>query len=131
MILVDADVWIDYLAGVDPGATSVERLLIERRALLSAVTVFELFAGITGKKRFEHLSKLVENLPTVPLSPLAARMAAEFYTRLKKRGKLIGNQDLMLAATAAELEIPVLTRNKKHFDQIPEISVLGPDEVLS
>jgi predicted nucleic acid-binding protein len=126
VILVDTDALIDFLSGAEPGATVVEQLLVERRACISSVTVFELCAGEKGKRRLEQLGLLVGALTVHPLSGSMARRAASLYTSLKQTGRLIGNEDVLLAATALDLGVPVLTRNVKHFARIPDLTVIDP-----
>ena len=131
MILVDTDVWIDFFAGADPGAQAVERLLAQRRAALSVISVFELFCGAQNRKQVTQIETLVSAVQPIDLTPGAARSAGEHYLRLRAQGRLIGNQDLMLAAAAAELGIAVLTRNRDHFERIEGLAVLSPEEVVS
>lgn len=131
MILVDTDVWIDFFAGMDPGARAVETLLVEQRAVLSAVTVFELFSGVRDSAQAAPLEALIARLPPIELTGAAARRAGMLYANLARQGRLIGNQDLMLAASAAELGIPVLTRNRGHFDRVGGLEVLSPEEIAA
>ena len=129
MIFVDTDVWIDFLAGVEPSASAVEALLTQRRALVSSITAFELYCGVGRGGRADQIESLLRVVPTVDLSPTAARLAAHHYTRLRRAGSPIGNQDLLLSGTALQFQIPILTRNRKHFERIQELEVLSPDEI--
>ncbi len=131
MILVDADVWIDYFANSAPGAPAVERLLVEHRALLSVITVFELFCGARSVRQRNELETLVGAVEPLVLTSGAARRAAAHYARLKSQGRLIGNQDLLLAGTALELDIPLLTRNHDHFQRIEGLELIHPTNALS
>ena len=131
MILVDTDIWIDFFSGAEPGAQAVEALLTQRRAALSVITVFELFCGATTPGQVEQLERLISAVHPIALTHEAARRAAAFYVHLKRRGQLIGNQDLMLAATAMELGTAVVTRNLSHFERIDGLEILSPQQVLS
>ncbi len=130
MILVDSDLWIDFFAGADPGAKAVARLLGERRAALSVISVFELACGAQRPRQIEQIETLVSTIEPMVLTRDAARRAGEYYLQLRSRGRLIGNQDLMIAATAAELDVAVLTRNIDHFSRIVGLEVLSPEEIL-
>ncbi len=130
MILVDTDLWIDFFSGIDPGAAAVERLLRERRAVLSVVSAFELLCG-AGKERQQQLENLFRVVPPVDLTRDAARHAAADYRRLRAAGSLIGNQDLLLAGTALEYQLPILSRNRKHFERLPKLTVVSPEELLA
>lgn len=131
MILVDTDLWIDFFSGSDPGARAVERLLRQRRAALAAVSVFELFCGATTPRQIGELEALTAAVELLALSPQSARLAGRHFVELKRQGRLIGNQDLMIAGTAAELGLPILTRNRSHFTRIPDLEILSPEQILS
>ncbi|MDD5309410.1 MAG: type II toxin-antitoxin system VapC family toxin [Deltaproteobacteria bacterium] len=128
MILVDADMWIDFFSGVEPGSSVVQHLLEEKKAALSAVSVFELLAGVTGRKRIAQIRNLVSVVPVVRFSTDEAVKAASLYTELKAKGALVGNQDLFVAATALQLGVNVATRNRSHFGRIPGLKIMSPTE---
>jgi predicted nucleic acid-binding protein len=123
VVLIDTDVWIDYFSGFEPSAGIVESLLLERRATISTISVFELTAGVVSKKKLADLDKLFEMVPIISLDSQISRLAGQQYTYLKSRGKLIANQDLFIAATAVSNSIPLLTRNVKHFSRIRELNL--------
>ena len=50
---------------------------------------------------------------------------AEVAAALQKAGRSIGVADLWLAATARHENVPVLTRNVKHFECVPGLQVIG------
>lgn len=129
MILVDTDVWIDFFAGIDPGAAAVDTLLQQRRAVLSAITVFELLCGATNPTQIQQLETLLRLVPPIDLTAEGARLAAHHYTELRRTGSPIGNQDLLLAGTALEYRLPILTRNQQHFGRIEDLEVLSPDQI--
>ena len=131
MILVDTDICIDFFAGRGVAAQALEQLFIQQRAFLSAITVFELFAGVTARRRIEQIETLTSTVHVLAITLAAARLAGELYTRLKSEGKLIGNNDLFLAASALELDIPLMTRNRRHFSRIADLTVLDPWEILA
>ena len=131
MILVDTDLWIDFFAGSDPGASAVEGLLHQRRAVLSVITIFELFCGVAKKRQAEQLEELVRLVPSLELTVEASRQAGRYYLGLRKDGSLIGNQDLLLAGTASEYQLPILTRNRRHFERIADLEVLSPEQLLA
>lgn len=119
LILADTDVIIDYFNGAPPMAETIETLIREERLALTAISVFELYAGVTGKKRLEAIKILIKNALVLPLEEEAAKEAAHLYTDLKSKGKPIGNQDLLITAIAKTHDLSLLTRNKDHFERLP------------
>lgn len=129
MILVDSDVIIDFFAGAQPSASVLSRLLVGREVVISSVSVFEIRAGITGKKRTKQIEELLSIMPVMDFDRNQAEKAAEIFTRLKKKGSLVGNQDIFLAAAAICARIPVLTRNVAHFERIRDVQVIRPKDL--
>jgi len=50
-VIADSDVIIDFFAGSEPSASTIATLIGADYLALTAITVFELSAGIIGKKR--------------------------------------------------------------------------------
>ena len=48
----------------------------------------------------------------------------QIYRYLQGQGRLIGANDLWIAATALVYGYPVVTANKEHFRRVPELEVL-------
>jgi predicted nucleic acid-binding protein len=49
----------------------------------------------------------------------------ELWVELARRGKAPDYPDLWIAAVASARKTPLLTRNPKHFEQIPALDVVG------
>lgn len=47
------------------------------------------------------------------------------FRYLAENGLLIGANDLWIAATAIAYDVPLVTRNAKHYKRVPGLSVLG------
>jgi predicted nucleic acid-binding protein len=47
------------------------------------------------------------------------------FRYLERNGRLIGSNDLWIAATGLAYEMPVVTANLEHFQRVPELEVLG------
>ena len=125
MILADTDVLIDFFFGNQPVADGVQSLLEEEKLAVSVVTVFELYAGVEGAKRLNQIELFLGSVMVVPMEKEVAVKAGSLYTTLKKRGKLIGNQDILIASTALHHSWPIFTRNLKHFGQVDGIKFYG------
>ena len=131
LIVVDTDVIIDFFRNVSPAASVFSELISLEKAALTAISVFELYAGIEGAKRLRQIETLVQELIILPLNTLEAAMAGRIYTQLKSRGKLAGTHDILIAAICLANDLPLYTKNIAHFSGIKDIRLLSPDEVLS
>jgi tRNA(fMet)-specific endonuclease VapC len=58
--------------------------------------------------------------------PIAVRFA-EIRALLMRRGELISNFDMLIAATALHYNLTVLTFNLRHFSRIPDLNLYQPD----
>ena len=67
IVIADTDVVIDFFSGEEPVASTVADFIYEGGLALTSVTVFELYAGITGKKRLKQIDDLISIMPVFPL----------------------------------------------------------------
>ena len=69
---------------------------------------------------------ILENFPVFPFDLPVARVHAQLWADLTKRGMMIGAHDLLIAATASTLGYGVVTANVREFSRIPNLSILNP-----
>ncbi len=130
LIGVDTDVIVDFFGNVDPAAEVISELLLRREVVLTSVSVFELYAGIEGKKRLSQIDTLVQNVIILGLNVVEAAWAAKIYTQLRSRGQLIGTQDILIAGICLANGIPLYTNNVSHFSKIQNLQILSNEEIL-
>lgn len=103
-LLVDTDIFIDHLRGahqLKPG---------RHRLHYSVITRAELFAGNTATNvATELLAPLRELIIDRAVAETAGRVAREFGLRLP---------DALIAATAVEHDLGLVTRNSKDFSRV-------------
>lgn len=131
LIVVDTDVIIDFFRDISPAANVFAELISLEKAAMTAISVFELYAGIEGAKRLRQIETLVQELIILPLNTLEAAIAGRIYTQLKSRGKLVGTHDILIAAICLANDLPLYTKNIAHFSEIKDIRLLSPNEILS
>lgn len=94
---------------------------------MSVVTFAELLYGIqlsTRKKANQvAVEALVRHVEVLDWSRAAAGHYAEIRADLKKRGQLIGANDLLIGAHARSLGATLVTHNVKEFGRIKGLSV--------
>ena len=131
LIVVDTDVIIDFFRDISPAANVFAELISLEKAVMTAISVFELYAGIEGAKRLRQIEILVQELIILPLNTLEAAIAGRIYTQLKSRGKLVDTHDILIAAICLANDLPLYTKNIAHFSEIKDIRLLSPNEILS
>jgi len=94
---------------LEPVADAARGELEAGRALLSAVTAAELLAGSSGESARGSLLELLEGLPVVDAGREVAQLAGRMGAAARQAGTTIPMPDLLIAATAVWLEVPLLT----------------------
>jgi len=130
LIVVDTDVVIDFFNGISPGAGVMATLISRQEVALTSVSVFELYAGVEGKRRLSQLETLIQGVTILPLDVIEAVIAGRIYTQLKSKGQLIGTHDILIAATCVANTVPLYTKNLAHFSKIEDIQVLSKEDIL-
>jgi len=121
--IVDTSALIAYLRREPPGEI-VYRLLEEEAAVLPAVCVFELLAGVRSEKHIQQRRQLLDLLEIAEINREMSEKAAELFTALHSKGITIDNEDLLIAASSITLNLPLLTVNKKHFSHIAYLDLV-------
>lgn len=57
----------------------------------------------------------------LPLTEDTMRHFARLRALLRKQGNLIPDLDHLIASTALEYELVLLTRNRRHFERVPDL----------
>jgi len=129
-VCVDTDVIIDYLRGREPGKSAFENWRKKVRVCITSITGFELLLGASLSSKREKRTLEVESLlhqhEILAFTLDAARKAAEKGAQLKEKGTPIEIRDLLNASICLNNKIPILTRNKAHYEKIEDLTVLTP-----
>ncbi len=116
--LLDTDILIDWLQG-RPWAKEVISSRSDR-LYCSAVTRKELLSkpGITSTER-ERILRLLRVVRVLHVDSVIAAAASELLQKYVNRPLRVN--DALIAATAWTKGLPLLTRNRKHYEFITEI----------
>ncbi len=131
LIVVDTEVIIDFFQDLSPPADVLSELIRHEIAGLTAISVFELYAGVEGAKRLKQIETLIQELIVLPLNTIEAAMAGRIYTQFKTRGKLVGTHDILIAGICIATDLPFYTKNIAHFSAIKDLRLLSTDEILA
>lgn len=129
--LIDTDVSIDLIGRVPNIVTFVEGLAADGIAM-SVVTYMEMYQGDllrhgTGAPS-DALASYVATIPALPVTFPVATRCAEIRADLQRRGRSVRSRsiDLLIAATALEHGLTLVTRNVDDYDDIPGLALLPP-----
>ena len=97
---------------------------------ISVITVAELLHGVhradSTKKRLNrsaYVEKVIELFPIYNFDTSIARIYAELWSELSKKGIRIGAHDLIIGSTALALGFSVVTYNVRHFERIEGLKI--------
>lgn len=93
------------------------------RFFITFTVAGELACGDSASAREEWVS-LCRPYSLLPWKREVSWLFGEFFRKLKGTGSPIGTNDLWIAATALTYKMPVVTKNRRDFEQIPELQVL-------
>jgi len=114
----------ELIAGV---AGPAQRFLEEYQAQKLHITFTiagELAAGprMSARATWE---RLVSPFEVIPCTPEVSWRYGRLYRYLSDNGLLIDANDLWISATALAFDMPLVTRNEKHFGRVPELNVMS------
>lgn len=128
-VILDTSILIAY----ERGSLNLDKLIKGRASELfgiSVITVSELLHGVHRAdsksrrlKREAFVQKVIDAFPVYTFDVPAARIYAEIWAHLVKKGVQIGAHDLMIGATAISLGFSVATHNVRDFKKIEGLSL--------
>ena len=127
-LIIDTCIFIK--AEREARADLAELVPINETVGLCTITVSELYEGVhlaasarRAADRREFIEQFVLALPVYDFSMMIALKHAELRAQQRKRGRMIGAHDLIIAATAMSLGWEVFTFNTAEFAQVEGLSV--------
>lgn len=119
-MLVDTDVMIWHLRGYPVAAQRLDQL---QQLVISAVTYMELLQGMRNNTEMVALQKslALRKATQLPLTPDITTKAIELMERFSLSHHMQMG-DALIAATALEHKLTLLTGNVKHFQAINELT---------
>src|SRR5262245_21719590 len=97
-----------------------------QRFTFSIITQYEVLRGLkakraTSRERDFRQACLIHNI--LPLTEEIVIQASDIYAELSRRGDLIGDADILIAATALVNGLSLVTNNESHFKRIPGLAI--------
>jgi predicted nucleic acid-binding protein len=126
--LYDSDILIDYLGG-DPDTKQLVDPLLSSDGYVSVISYIEVLQGILAGPdpvaMETALNGFLVDVPLFSVSPAIARRCARLRFDLAQQGKRVRQRglDLVVAATALEHGLTLVTRNKADYQDIRGLSL--------
>jgi tRNA(fMet)-specific endonuclease VapC len=126
--LVDTDWVIDHLANIK-ATTEKLRELQPKGVALSVVSLAELYEGVYYSRDPEKneivLHTFFSKFPVMGVDTNICQCFGRERGKLRKAGKMIGDFDLLIAATCLCHNLTLLTNNVSHFERIEGLRLLS------
>jgi len=121
--LIDTDVMIDISRGLAAAAAFVDSL---GEITISIITAHELIVGARNQRDADSIDGLIKAYPVH--AELGANVTERAYELLKRHAKSDGLRrfDALIAATAIEEGLTLVSRNRRHFHMIRELKLEVP-----
>ncbi len=87
---------------------------------IPVVTVLEFLEGYRQAREGESL---LEPFARLEVSGEVARVGSRIRRSLRERGMMIGDFDILIAATALAADLPVVTDDREHFQRVDGLAV--------
>lgn len=96
------------------------------RLTISAFTRFEVERGlksIGATRQLVIFGRSLNSIDVLPLDDRVLDQASDIYAILHRKGKLIKDGDILIAATAVVYGLPLVTNNTRHFNRIAGLTL--------
>lgn len=128
-VLLDTDTLSLFLRNEPKVMTKANKYLkFHKGFTFSIITYFEILRGLKVKnaqRQITNFGLIRLQSRELNLTDEIINRASEIYADLYKKGRLIGDADILIAATALENGLPVVTNNESHFNRITGLQVLN------
>jgi len=133
-LILDSSVVVASERRGDTVERLIERVIAavgDQDAALSAIGLTELVHGLyraktkeVRRRRESFLDELLDDLTVYPYTKDTAQLAGRIDGEQQDQGVVIPFADLLIGATALLLDFSVLTSNVRHFQMIPNLTVI-------
>lgn len=127
MVCLDTDIFVSLIKG-DPKASLFVKSLEEKGEQIktTVITAYELLKGASISSRPEEnldlVSDLISNVSILALNQPSADLAASIYQKLRVKGTMIGEFDILIAAIVIK-EDEVLISGDKDFLKVGDLKL--------
>jgi tRNA(fMet)-specific endonuclease VapC len=127
LYLIDTDWIIDYFNDAEPVASKIEEL-IEMGSGISIISLAELYEGIYNSRNAkiaeEKLIEFLNDVIVLEVNEEICKIFGKERGKLRSKGIVGGDFDLIIASTALYYNIPLCTNNQKHYKNVDELEIV-------
>jgi predicted nucleic acid-binding protein len=132
-LILDSTIIIGLLRKKTEEVNLIRKLEDESELATTTISAFEIYYGAYKSKEvqrnFASAKGFLSTLELLAFDEDSAEMAGDVLAKLESEGKSIDVRDLFIGCIALRNGFTVLTNNKQHFQQIPNLHVVTPSEI--
>ena len=126
MYCLDSDAVIAHFRGDNSIKERLDSISAEE-LFVTPITLCELYRGVFLSGNLEKdkllVQRLLERVNVLNFDLPACEIFGKAYKSLKQSGKLTQDSDLMIASICISNNATLITRNKKHFENIKGLKI--------
>ncbi len=123
----DTNIFSYYIKGNDKIKNLLEaEILSKNEFIINPITYYEIKRGLIvndSMKKLVKFNELCNIFGILELSNNVLDDAAYIYADLRKKGKIIEDADILIAATCRVNNLVLITNNTKHFANIKNLEI--------
>ncbi len=125
LICIDTSILIDFYRKKDKTKSFFYELTKTYRLFaISVITEYEILIGNEAAKD-NFWEQFLDRVTILPFDRIANQAAVKIFRQLKADNKLIEIPDILIGVTALANNMKMATLNKKHFERIKGLTVIG------
>ena len=128
--LIDSDWAISHLNGVRKIQAKLKQLQPEGLGL-SIISLAELYEGVLYSQNQDEskyrLGRFLSSVRILDITDEICRIFGQQRGMLRKQGLMIGDFDMVIAATCLHRDLKLLTNNRRHFERIEGLQIISID----
>lgn len=93
---------------------------------INIISYYEILRGLIdlgNRKKLKEFDEFIEENELISIRKETIQKAAEIYAYLKKRGTLIEDADILIAAIALVENLVLVTDNVRHFERVDGLQI--------
>jgi tRNA(fMet)-specific endonuclease VapC len=124
--LIDTNIVSAFMRDTPHVVEKIQTYLQHHETLsISVITYYELLRGlkaIDNKRKLHLFQDFMSLCQIIDIDSQIAENASDIYDVLRRKGQLVEDADILIAATALAHELILITDNTAHFKRISGIS---------
>lgn len=124
--MLDTNIVSFLLEGNEAIIKKFDEIFMNHEIKISEMVYYEIQRGLNfkdSKKRQKLFDTLCNNIEFIPLNLDTFKKGAEIYSYLKKSGKIIEDDDILIGAAAIINDAILVTNNTKHLGRINDLKL--------